>query len=590
MSEPRPIKQIVTASVLAVLLFGAFWAAASAAEYFLDAPFIYTTATEWNQELLQSNARFFTMPEAALHLAAGAFLLPALVALAWALTAARFDPFAKLELLGRHPKKTAAVLAALTSIGALILAAAVIRGANIIDDENSYLFQAQLFAQGKVALPKPPVGMRNAMLLVDPVWTSKYTPGHALALVPGVLVGLPRLVPILNAALLTLGIFTFVKAAFGPRQALLAGVLVAFSPFVWAVSGSLMAFSTFSAAHAWMLAALALANQSGRRRWWMLAGAAMAWTLLTRPYDAMALALVPMIGVIAMHRLRAFGKLALVLVGFVPIAALLPLHNYLITGSALKLVYTLEGQFHIGFTRALIWFPYVHAPNHAAAHLAVALLRLDLWLVAAPGSMLLCALGVLQPRKNGWDWTLVGSLASFVVAYSLVPSSGTWDVGPTYYYAAVPLVIPLMVRGLRFVRVACIEHAPRLVPLAGALSVALIAIAWSGAAPLRLQRLARLCYEIRAPWRAVAKSGIGDAIVVVPPARSRNAAGYSHGYPYEIKTGPGTVARLVHPLNAAELEEVRRFVGPDLPVYELHYMGTSPKKQGHSVFELRRAP
>lgn len=588
MSEPRPIKQIVVASVLAVLLVGAFWAAASAAEYFVDAPFIYTTATEWNQELLLSNARWFGMHEAAFHLVAGAFLLPALVALTWALTAARFDPFAKLERLANRPRATAAVIAAVAAAGALILAAAVIRGANIIDDENSYLFQAQLFAQGKVALPKPPVGMRNAMILVDPVWTSKYTPGHALALVPGVLVGLPKLVPILSAALLTLGVFAFVRAAFGDRQALLAAALVALSPFVWAVSGSLMAFSTFGVAHAWMLAGLALGTRSGKARYWVLAGAAMAWCLLTRPFDAAALSVVPMLAVFAMHRLRAFGKLALVAVGFLPVAALLPLHNHLVTGDALKLPYTLEGLFQIGFTRALVWFPYVHAPNHAVAHLGVALLRLDLWLIAAPGSMLLVALGLLQPRKTGWDWTLIGSVGAFVIAYSLVPSSGTWDVGPTYYFATVPLLVPLMVRGLRFVRTACAERAPQLVPLAGALSVALVAVAWSGPAPLRLQRLALLCHEIRAPWRAVAKSGIGDAIVVVPPARSRNAAGYSHGYPYRIETGPGTVARLVHPLNATELEEVRRFVGPELPVYDLVYSGSASHKKGRAVFELRR--
>jgi hypothetical protein len=587
MTERRPFGQIVLASVLAAALLGAFWAVASIAHYFIDAPFIYTTNTEWGQDLLRSNARYFNFHEAAFHLTAGAFLLPAIVAMTWALVAARLDPFATLERLVKHRRAVTVVFAVVAVAGAAYLAFAVIRGANILDDENSYLFQATLFAHGKVGLPKPPAGMRNAMILVEPMWTSKYTPGNALALVPGVLLGLPKLVPILNAALLVLGISTFVKAAFGERQGLLAAVLVALSPFVWAVSGSLMAFSSFAVAHAWMLAGLALGTKTGRARWFVLAGAAMAWALLVRPLDAFALSPVPMLSMFVLHRLKGFAKLGLAFAGFLPFALILPLHDYLVTGSALTLPYTLEGVFQIGFTRTFVWFPYVHSPVQAIAHLSVALVRLDLWLVAAPGSMLLVALGVLRSRKNAWDRVLLSSLLCFVLAYTLVPSSGTWDVGPTYYFAIVPILVPLMVRGIHFVHAACRDHAPRLVPLAGALSLSVIAIAWSGAAPLQLQRLARLCSDIRAPWRAVATSGIGNAIVIVPPARNRHAPGYSHGYPYEIKTGPNTVAKLAQPLDEAETEDVRRFLGLGLPVYRLVYLGTSPSDPPRPLFELR---
>jgi len=77
--------------------------------------------------------------------------------------------------------------------------------------------------------------------------------------------------------------------------------------------------------------------------------------------------------------------------------------------------------------------------------------------------------------------------------------------------------------------------------------------------------------------------------VLVPPARNRHAPGYSHGYPYEVATGPSTKALLAQPLDEAETEAVRRFLGPKLPVYRLLYLGTSSSDPPHPMFELRPA-
>jgi hypothetical protein len=183
---------------------------------------------------------------------------------------------------------------------------------------------------------------------------------------------------------------------------------------------------------------------------------------------------------------------------------------------------------------------------------------------------------------------LLGTLLCFLAAYMLVPSSGTWDVGPTYYFAVVPVLVPLAVRGLSFLREQLSRFEPRLGALAGALALSLLFVSWSSVAPLRMFRLSKLCTDIRAPWRTIAASKIGNAIVIAPPARQRHAAGYYHGYPYEVRTGPDTVALLTQPLDAAELEEARRFLGPTLPVYEVVYSPGLSRKEGRAAYEMKR--
>lgn len=555
-----------------VLSVGLFWAAAIASRLFVDQPFSYISATGWVQNLAESTARFPNRQESAFIILSTALLSPALVMGAlWVVRRFR-DPFEQLAKAVDAPGwQVALLLSVVAAGGAAFVSFGLVQGAHLIDDERAYLFQAEAFARGKLAYPGVPAAFGNAMFLTSPVWTAKYPPGQALALLPGVLLGEPRVVPILVTALSVLGVFQLMRN-FGERQALLAAALLAFSPFTWAVGGTLMAFSTHACAFVWFLAFLARAEDRTGPASPALAGAALGWCGLTRPYDAVALSL-PVLAWLTWRTIqrhpRAARNIMALACGAAPFVALQLWYNRALTGSISTFPYFAIGGFHIGFTRTFDWFPFVHDPLQAAGHFAVACLRLDGWLLGYPASLVLVLLGLLRPDAQAWDRVLAACTASFVLFYALIPSAGTWDVGPTYYFAVAPILVGLAVRGVHWVRAAANERWPAIGHFASAFTLVGLVVALASVVPLRFVRLAALAGEIRKPWDAIAESAIGDAIVVLPPYKERLAAGYALGFPYEVPTGPSTRARLIAPNDEAELKEARSVLGSGLPVYYL---------------------
>jgi hypothetical protein len=549
-----------------------FWATALAAELFVDRPFAYVFSTEWVQNLVHSSARFPGREESARLVVAAVFLVPAIVLGALGLSRRVGDPLVRVATWNTAPGWQLVLLLGLAAtVGTAFVGFGLVQGAAIIDDERAYLFQAETFAEGQLAYPAVGGAFRNAMFLTTPVWAAKYSPGHALALLPGVFLGEPRVVPIAVTALTVAGVYQLMRT-FGERQAVLAAALFSISPFVWAVGGTLMPFSTNACALTWFFACLSRSEARHGQLFPALAGIALGWSAITRPLDALALSL-PVLLWLAWRAFRreprALSKIAAVALGTLPFVGFQLLYNHAITGSPLTSPYFVTGGFHIGFTRTLDWHPYVHSPTQAVGHLAVAAMRLDAWLLAFPGSLLLVLLGVLRSTPRSWDRVLALSVASFALCYIVVPSSGTWDVGPTYYYACAPLLVAIAVRGVHGLREFTSSRWPALGNFGSAVVVVGPVIALVSVVPLHLTRLSALAAEIRSPWDAVAGSGVGDAIVLVTPYRERFPAGYALGYPYEISTGPTTRARLISPENNEELEAARSVLGVALPVYRI---------------------
>jgi hypothetical protein len=177
---------------------------------------------------------------------------------------------------------------------------------------------------------------------------------------------------------------------------------------------------------------------------------------------------------------------------------------------------------------------------------------------------------------------LGAALFSYLAFFMLVFGSGVWDIGPGYYFACVPLLVPLFVRGIAALR--------RLAPgvparAAGWLVIVGAVTAWTTIAPRHALHLAILAREIRAPWEAVEESGIGEANVVVPDISRRLAAGWGFGYPYTIATSATTRAHLLQPLTRAEYDAAIRYLG-QRPVYTLVPHGQSFQRSGRRAFEI----
>jgi hypothetical protein len=566
-------------------LYGCFWATASVAGWFADKPFNYLNRGNWINDLAQSATRWLPPVETLLTAAAFVFLLPAIV-IAAVYLARRYD-YDPLDRWFARPdaERTVVVLGVAVAIAVTCFVQfALVRGAAILDDENAYLFQAHLFAHGHVGLPTPPVALGNAMILREPMWTSGYTPGHSLVLAPATWIHAEHFVPPIFAGVLVVAIWSFTRDMFGPKHAALAALLASLSPFVWAIHGTVLPFGTSAACFAVFLAAIARTEKTDRSRWMLVAGLAIGLAFLTRPYEALAFGVpsaIRLLGEVRRHPARVVWAF----VGFVAVAWLLLAHNYLVMGGVLDMPYNAPGraQFHLGFTQAL--GAYVHSPTQAIGNLVAVVLRLDLWTLAWPGSLLLVVAGVLRRAPTRGDWVLRWTLGSFFAFYIIVPFAGTWDVGPTYYYAIVPVLIPLAVRGVSTLRTWLGAIGPVASRMSGWVVVAGMVVAVTAIAPIRAINLTMLASEIRAPWETIEASDLEDSIVIVPRLDARRAPGWAFGYPYTLTTARGATVHLIVPTNQKELDQAVAFLGPK-PVYILQLDAKHFEETGTRLFTL----
>ena len=103
-------------------------------------------------------------------------------------------------------------------------------------DTVSYLFQAKLFTEGKLAFPAPPEhGFSSSphINILSGKWYSKYPFGNALMLMFGVFINAPWLIPALATGGALLFLYLFVKEIYGDIHsglALIAAVLALISP------------------------------------------------------------------------------------------------------------------------------------------------------------------------------------------------------------------------------------------------------------------------------------------------------------------------------------------------------------------------
>jgi len=577
--------------LVVVLAVSVFWITAAVSDFFLDRPFVYMSDTEWSDNLVKSLARFPIHAETALQLVAAVLLIPALVCLIGLGAVSGGDP---LELAwakrGASGSRVALMLAALGALVAAVVAFIVLRQVPLIDDERAYAFQSSLFRHGNLSLPPAPAAFRNPMFLLSP-WMGKYPPGQSLLLLPGALLGLPHAVTPLLGGALVYSTYGFVREAFGERQALLAAALLAASPALWCASGTIMAFTGFASAMMTSIWLFARARRRGSRRDFALSGAALGMAALVRPFDAVTMGLPLGVWLLA-DAVRGRPErptrtdAAILALGAMPFALVFLGYNFLTLGSPFALGYVQASDFSIGFyTQVLPSHAYVHTPFQGLALLPVALIRLDTWLLGWPAALVLVMAGALLARST-WDRFVLSTVLVFGATHMLLASVGTWDVGPTYCFPVVPLLVVLAVRGLKGLRAlvpegSFVRAALGWVPVAGA------CLAFCTVVPIRCLRLATLAVEIEAPWKAVADARLGEAIVVLPSAFDLAQAAYALGYPYAIESGPGK-AHLVRPHSPGELEEARRALGVALPVYALSLDSSLFQSLGVRRYALRR--
>lgn len=182
------------------------------------------------------------------------------------------------------PPLTVQLLCLIAAALAAWVALVPLQGVPHTPDDIDYAIQARLFAVGmRVGPPVPWPNLSSfALLFTKPGIAASFPPGWPALLALGELAGAQVLVNPILAGLLPWGMWRLCGAITGDgRAARLAAACVALSPGMLALAGSRMAHTSV------LLALLAVAALAAERRLGLLAGMALGYVVVARPFDAL---------------------------------------------------------------------------------------------------------------------------------------------------------------------------------------------------------------------------------------------------------------------------------------------------------------
>ncbi|MFO7651152.1 MAG: hypothetical protein R6X13_07450, partial [bacterium] len=349
------------------------------------------------------------------------------------------------------PRWFALGAAGITLAVASVVSLAVFGGIPHITDECAQLFQARVFALGRLFAPSSalPSFFDFKHVISDGRWYSQYPFGHPLMLALGVLAGLPWLINPLQAAAAVLALYGLGREVYTERVARIATLLFCLSPFVWFMSGSFMNHTT---SLCWGTLFLLFSSRLARRGIGnaLLCGLSLGVVVATRPATALGIALP--VAAWLLFRLRRepqlFGRVAAAagVLGFTGI--LLLVQNWLTAGAPLRFGYTvLHGPGH-GFVFGPAALGITHTPYKGLVHITSNLAGLNRYLFEWPVPALLLPLAlVVTGTRKAWDWLLLSIPACLLVIHFFYFFHG-YCYGPRFVYEAVPALLLLSARAL----------------------------------------------------------------------------------------------------------------------------------------------
>jgi 4-amino-4-deoxy-L-arabinose transferase-like glycosyltransferase len=215
-----------------------------------------------------------------------------------------------------------------------------------VEDEAAYWFQAQVFAQGRLSVPTPP--------LAESYWSpfvidyqgqrfGKYPPGYPLLLSVGMALGAPWAVNALLGALALWLVADLGRKVYSPVTGLLAAAMGLTCPVMLAISSSLLSHTAsifLAALFLWAFAGVYRSCQASQLspsgKWAALAGLALGYLAITRPLDAVGIgfpfALYGLGQVLSPHRRSWLRPLGIAAVVAILVGLILPLFWYRVTG------------------------------------------------------------------------------------------------------------------------------------------------------------------------------------------------------------------------------------------------------------------
>jgi len=336
-----------------------------------------------------------------------------------------------------------------------LIADLVFEGVPHLEDEVAYLFQASVFAAGKVYVDAPfETNCFFAPFVVDHDGRrfGKYPPGWPALLALGVKLGQTWWVNAAGAALTTALVYRLGDVMHNRLTGAIAAGLSVASPFVLLLAGSLMSHTwslLFVTVFLWCYYRAREASADGNG-WSLSAGIALGAAFAIRPFTAVLVALPAIAN--ALWRLvkrQAWRPTWFLMIGFVPLALLVPVSNTLWTGDPLGSPYRLFWPYdRLGFGPGTgpapggntVWLGL-------SGSLAALLQDINGRETVILGSLAFAVLLFLFKPRLWQDRFLAFTSLALVFGYALYWTSG--DVfGPRYAYESVSALLVLSAAGI----------------------------------------------------------------------------------------------------------------------------------------------
>ena len=356
------------------------------------------------------------------------------------------------QLLRRHHRAVIGWLALFVFGVACALGHWVLDPIPHVSDEVAYLFQARVFASGRLSVPAPPLPEffpSEWLIIHDGRWFGIFPPGWPLLLSLGVRLGVPSLVNPTLGALGLIAIHRLAELLIGEAKALVVALLCALSPFFLFQCASFLShpasllFTTLSALY------LLRGAASGRPAPFVASGCLAAMAFLIRPLDALAIWSVAAGALALRHRTRRqLAGTCLSAAGLaVGVLAYLA-YNRALGGQWLQPLLTLTSPANrLGFGPD-VGLPPGHDLRHAAMNLNFNLAVLGSDLFGWPISSLCFVFLLLCFGRLAWPHRLSALLvASLAVAYLFYWYNGVC-FGARFYFASLPFLLILTVEGV----------------------------------------------------------------------------------------------------------------------------------------------
>ena len=345
-----------------------------------------------------------------------------------------------------------------------------------VEDEVAFLFQAKTFAGGALSVPALPeatrLGLEHYLLDVrDGRWFSTTPPGWPALLTVGILIGAPWIINPLLAFVCVLLAHNITLRLSNRSTAQLVALLMAASPWLLGTAGSMMPhmITLTLTLFAWWALLISRAPTARVIRWSLAAGLAMGWIFATRQLEALILGTLTGLWLLTLLKERqGIARVLFYGAGCIAAGSLYLLFNYAMTGDPLldPLKRYLDESWGVG-GNAYGFGPDIGPPGGwgsldlAEGHSVfegfinfvnnMSALSIE-FLGWGVGSLALFWAYLLYARPTRFELAMATVAALMIAALFLYWFSGSFYIGPRYWFSAFFPLLVFSAKGFQILR------------------------------------------------------------------------------------------------------------------------------------------